>query len=404
MDVRMTSIFVFACLRVVFGASIWRDHLQSHSQRSLLGRVVTAGRRSLTTMIVCLCVGWLLTACSPALPGSGPDNHAEACLAGLFGAPGTVTGVFVEPDDARAPVLNELNAAQCSIDIAVYLITDEAIIVALENAAARGVRVRLILAEHPYGGGGQDELAARLRPQGIEFKWSDNEFRFTHAKYILVDRQVALILNLNLTVSAFTNNREFGVVSTNAEAVAEAQHIFDRDWQGDRAATADGPLIVSPVNSRQRYMALIGNARTSIDLYVEVIRDEEVIQGLGKAVQRGVRVRLIVNAPKTDDDRKVVAQLAAEGVEVSVSTGLYIHAKLMVTDDLTAVVGSQNFTPTSLDANREIAMQFTDALPVARCLAIFEADWNAARPALNRVPDILFSSYANVLPLAIPAA
>ena len=355
-------------------------------------------------MIVCLCVGWLLTACSPALPGNQPNDHTEACLAGLFGAPGAVTGVFVEPDDARAPVLNELNGAQCSIDIAVYLITDEAIIAALENAASRGVRVRLILEEHPYGGGGgQEELADRLRPQGIEFKWSDNEFRFTHAKYILVDRQVALILNLNLTVSAFTTNREFGVVSTDPEAVAGSQHVFDRDWQGDRTATAEGPLIVSPVNSRQRYMALIGHASTSIDLYVEVIRDDEVIEGLGKAVQRGVRVRLIVNAPTTDDDRRVIAQLTAAGVEVSISTRLYIHAKLMVIDGQTAIVGSQNFTPTSLDENREIAMQFADALAVVRCVAIFEADWSTARPAVSRVPELLLSGYARALPLALSA-
>ncbi|MGI8485952.1 MAG: phospholipase D-like domain-containing protein, partial [Thermomicrobiales bacterium] len=129
------------------------------------------------------------------------------------------------------------------------------------------------------------------------------------------------------------------------------------------------------------------------------------IQGLGKADRRSVRVRLIVNAPTTDDGRKAIAQLTAAGIDVSISTRLYIHAKLMIVDDKTAIVGSQNFTPTSLDANREIAMQLAGGLAVVRCVAIFEADWNAARPVANRVPAILFWSHGRAfpLPLSMPA-
>jgi cardiolipin synthase len=345
-------------------------------------------------IVTCLIALWILTGCAPSLSREKQVDQVQACLAGLYGPPGSVTGVFVEPDDGRDPILDELNHAQCSIDIAVYLLTDEKIIAAIEATHARGVRVRLILEEDPFGGGGgQDELVGRLRPQGIEIKWSDSEFRFTHAKYIVVDRQIALILNLNLTVSAFEGNREFGAVTTHSADVQQAQSIFDRDWSGNRSATENGPLIVSPANSRVQYLSLIADAKVSITFYAEVIRDDEILTALGLAVKRGVHVRTIVNLPETAEDSQILARLRIEGVEVRASTSAYIHAKLMVIDGQRAIVGSQNFTATSLDSNREIAMLFDDSDAVARCRDIFESDWTRARIEFTTVRGILLDEY-----------
>jgi phosphatidylserine/phosphatidylglycerophosphate/cardiolipin synthase-like enzyme len=46
-----------------------------------------------------------------------------------------------------------------------------------------------------------------------------------------------------------------------------------------------------------------------------------------------------------------------------------------------AVVGSQNFTATSLDDNRELAILLRDPLLVERCVSVFERDWVRAEPA-----------------------
>jgi hypothetical protein len=45
-----------------------------------------------------------------------------------------VTGVFIEPGDGRAPLLDEIRAARRSIDLAVYIVTDDLILQALEEA------------------------------------------------------------------------------------------------------------------------------------------------------------------------------------------------------------------------------------------------------------------------------
>ena len=111
-----------------------------------------------------------------------------------------VTGIFIEPGDGRAPLLDEIQAARQSIDLAVYIISDEVILQSLEDAPRRGVDVRVMLEEHPFGGGGgQDEMLARLESAGIAVRWGNPVFRFTHIKMMVVDDAVTIIMNQNLT-------------------------------------------------------------------------------------------------------------------------------------------------------------------------------------------------------------
>ena len=343
---------------------------------SLAGRLaVSAGRIALVVVL-----GFVLSACGGAPDIFSSSDDGSQCQSSLAGVP-EATGVFVEPDDGRDPVLDELRAARCGIDVSVYLLTDEPVIDELIAAARRGIQVRVMLEQHPFGGGGgQEEVEAQLRAGGVEVRWSGSDIRFSHAKYLVIDRQVALILNQNLTNASFEGNREFGAITTQRDAVEQAQEIFDADWAVEPIRDIDGPLIVSPTTSRSRYLDLIGSARDGIDFYAEVIRDPEIIAALGAAEDRGVDVRLIVNGRLDENQQDAAAQLDRRGIEIRLATGLYIHAKVMVIDGAMAIVGSQNFTATSLDDNRELAMLLRDPLLVERCVSVFERDWLRAEP------------------------
>ena len=289
-----------------------------------------------------------------------------------------VTGVFVEPGDGRAPLLDEIRAARRSIDLEVYIVTDDVILQALEDAQRRGVGVRVILEEQPFGGGGgQDEIFARLERAGIAVRWGNPVFRFTHIKAMVIDDAVAIIMNQNLTESAFTTNREFGVVTTRPDAVQAAAAIFTADWT--RGAEPDpGPLVVSPTNARDQLLALVREARVSLDLYAEVLRDPEMLEALAAAVERGVHVRILVS-PSADFAAEM-AELAASGVEIRLSSSLYIHAKLIVADGERAFIGSQNLSATSLDQNRELGIIVDDPVSLARLTRIFTIDFRAGAP------------------------
>ena len=298
---------------------------------------------------------------------------------------GGTIGVFVLPDDGHAPVLRELDAAAQSITVHVYLLSDDEIMSALERAHARGVEVRVMLEEHPFGGAGLNPRAFdRLTDAGIAVRWSNPVFRFSHIKTIVVDRAVAIVMNLNLTASAFEGNREFGVVTTRPGEVAQAVAIFEADWARTEEPPA-GPLVVSPTTSRRELLGLIGAATRTIDIYAEVVRDEEILAALTAAEERGVAVRLIMSEESGDDDRGVSerAQLAEAGVEVRFRPTLYIHAKIVLVDRTRVFLGSQNFTATSLDQNRELGLILDEPAGVARVSQTFNDDFAASRPAVS---------------------
>lgn len=292
--------------------------------------------------------------------------------------PDGITGIFIEPGDGRRPILDEIEAASQSIDLEIYIVSDDDILEALEAAQARGVHVRVLLEEHPFGGGGgQQGIFDRLVAAGIDARWGNPVFRFSHIKMMVIDRGLVIIMNQNLTTSSFTGNRELGVVSTNPEAVRTASVIFEADW-AQEAEPAPGPLVVSPTNARESLQALIDGAETSVDVYAEVLRDPDLLHALEAAAQRGVTVRVIISPSASFDAER--ASLADAGVQVRLLRSLYVHAKMILVDGQRAFVGSQNISTTSLDQNREVGIIVSDPVSLARVSRVFDIDFAAATP------------------------
>jgi cardiolipin synthase A/B len=290
-------------------------------------------------------------------------------------------GVLVLPDDGNEPVLAELDAATESIWVEVYLLTDEDVIDALTRAVSRGLEVRVILEDEPFGGAGtQDMVFNRLDAAGVSVRWDQSGFRFSHAKFIILDQRVALVMNFNLTESAFSQNREFAVVSTVPSQVAHAVRIFRSDWEG-RADPVPGELVTSPESSRSSLLGLIESARSTLDIYAEVITDPEMVEALLSAKGRGVKVRIIVSETFGQDlTVEVPGEIARQGVEIRIFNALYVHAKALIVDGRAAFIGSQNLTSTSLDLNREVGIVFTAPANVERVARVFDSDFSASEP------------------------
>jgi cardiolipin synthase A/B len=289
-----------------------------------------------------------------------------------------IRGLIVEPEDGRAPLLAEIDAATRTIDLLMYILSDQIIIDALVAAEDRGVELRVILEKHPFGGAGDAEsMTAQLLRAGAEVRHASDHFTFSHAKALVIDGEVALILNLNLARSAFERNREFGVISTWPADVTAVQEAFDADWE-DRSHADDSPVVFSPDESRAELAGLIAGARRSIDIYAEVIRDRDVIERLLAAEARGVAVRIVMSPDAAADSVGVAERLAAGGIELRYATDLYIHAKMILVDGQAAFLGSQNLTETSLDENREIGIVVEEDAIIVRLTTLFESDFAAA--------------------------
>ena len=287
--------------------------------------------------------------------------------------------LFVLPDDGAAVILDEFARAGRTIDIAVYLLTSDDVVASLDAAVERGVRVRVLLEPDPYGGYGDVEAdAAHLRALGVEVRFSGKDVRFGHIKTFVVDERVALVTSLNLTNAALTANRELGVISTERDVVTTAVALFEADWTTS-AFDDPGPLVISPLNGRGTIETLIDSAAATIDVYAEVIRDETVVSHLIKRSSDGVVVRVIVPDEVSPDDAGIYRRLAGSGIEVRSIGRPYQHAKMLLVDSERALIGSINFTQTSMDDNREAGIVLDDPLSLERLAAVYETDWASGR-------------------------
>lgn len=311
---------------------------------------------------------------------SGCGGVAPSAAVGAPVPANTEASIFVEPEDGPQPLLAELNGATRSIDLTMYLLTDRPMMSALEAARRRGVDVRAMLEQHPFGDARGNQAAYdRLQRAGIAVRWTNPRFKLTHEKAAVVDGREALILTLNLTASAFTRNREYGAVVRAPEDVAETDALFNSDWNRTAYAPTRPDLVVSPENARPRLLSLIQQVGRQLDLESEEMKDATLEQALVNAAKRGVSVRVVLSPASTgpDPNAQGVQRLRDGGVQVHFMRKPYVHAKIFVADGQTAFIGSENISAQSLDANRELGLFLNQPSAVSRMEQTFQQDWDA---------------------------
>src|SRR6185437_6481809 len=111
--------------------------------------------------------------------------------------------VFVEPEAGATPLTSAIKAATRSVWVEVYLLTDSRVIAALEDAEHRGVDVRVMIEQHPYGGDvvSPQRTLQTLQMAGINAKFADPAYYYTHAKMLIMDGATLYVLTANLTRS-----------------------------------------------------------------------------------------------------------------------------------------------------------------------------------------------------------
>jgi cardiolipin synthase A/B len=283
--------------------------------------------------------------------------------------------LVIQPDAGPDAVVDLIASARTSVWMEMYLLTDARAIAALAGRARAGADVRVILESAPYlNEDANQAAAAALAAAGAIVRWATPRFTFAHAKTLILDHTRLVVMTLNLTAAGLGGNREYLAIDDDADDVAAAEAIFAADEIGDVAGAA-GRVITSPDTSRAALTGLIEGAERSLAIEAEELTDRAIVAALLAARARGVAVTLVWPGPP--DAGGVFAQLAAAGATVRAVAQPAIHAKVVVADGHRLYVGSANFTPTSLDRNRELGLGLDDA-DVGRRVAATVAD-DAAR-------------------------
>jgi cardiolipin synthase len=143
------------------------------------------------------------------------------------------------------------------------------------------------------------------------------------------------------------------------------------------------------------YLMAITAARQTIDLSSSYfVPDELAIKALVAAAKRGVRVRIITPGKNIDSDvvraasRERWGELLEAGVRIAEYQPTMFHVKALVVDSLLVSVGSTNFDNRSFSINDEANLNVLDPDFARQQAAVFEDDWQHARPiSLTRWQD-----------------
>ena len=111
-----------------------------------------------------------------------------------------------------------------------YMVAPPRVLEAFENAARRGVHVRILLPgrnNHPLAGAAARRVYGRLLGAGVHiFEW---EGVMIHAKTAVADGRIALVGSSNLDPLSMTLNFELNLAVVDPATGADMQRMFDRD-------------------------------------------------------------------------------------------------------------------------------------------------------------------------------
>jgi cardiolipin synthase A/B len=339
-----------------------------------------------------LLVAALLSACRPQ--GGSASTPTAAPLAATSATPSAAPragqlSLLVEPDAGMAPIYTLIASARSHLDLTMYELVDADAELALETAAGRGVVVRVVLdanREKAANLPAYDELTA----MGVHVAWADPRYAATHQKTLIVDRATALVMSLNMTSRYYPTTRDFGVVDRIPSDVAAIEQVFDADFQHAKVTPlAAADLVWSPKQSAPALLSLIATARSQLLVENEEMADKQVIAALTNAAHRGVRVVVVMTEQQEWDAAFKTLTAAHVSVRVYASNAaLYIHAKAIVADAGTpqqrAFIGSENFSVTSLNSNRELGLLTTDSAVVNGLATAIQRDAAGARAWAGR--------------------
>jgi phosphatidylserine/phosphatidylglycerophosphate/cardiolipin synthase-like enzyme len=136
--------------------------------------------------------------------------------------------LLVSPTNSSAKLLALLGLATKTIDMEAEELTDSQIVKALEAEATKGVAVRVVLAD-----ASSTSDAAALAAAGV--KLVTYSALYVHAKSIVVDGTYAYVGSENFSAGSLEYNRELGVLTSNATAVAQVESTTASDFAAGTA-------------------------------------------------------------------------------------------------------------------------------------------------------------------------
>ena len=342
--------------------------------------------------------------------------------------------------DLRNPAevwLELFAGAKHSIDLGqMYVYSDEGkvlepLIDALNSAAERGVKIRLITEKKMQYATNPNTMARLEKIKNLESKVIDfdkiHHGGISHAKYIVVDHQVAYVGSQNFDSRSLQHIHETGFLLRDSRIVNQVQRIFNLDWKAyDSLAKGKTPVGFRKTEPSASKNSLYLVASPPDFLPADVISSEVELPRLLKEAKEEVRAMVLTYSP-TDHDKSyyplidnAIREAASRNVKIKllvsnwnqfhpgidylkslslvpgveirivaipqrkdefVEFGRVVHSKTMTIDGKIAWVGTSNWSGGYLNKTRNLEVVMREERMATRLAALHEQLWNSSYAA-----------------------
>ena len=289
-------------------------------------------------------------------------------------------------------LVEALDAAHQSVDMAIYDLELESVGQALLRAEGRGVAVRMVVESDNLNTAALYDLIAA----GIPLV-ADGRPPLMHDKFTVIDGREVWTGSMNYTVNdAYFNDNNLVRLRSPAAAeafAAEFDEMFRQSRFGALSAPAleaqglalpGGPLEVyfAPEDGvASRVVELIEGARQSIAFLAFALTSDEIARALTERAAAGVDVRGVVDAGQVGNLGSRYRDLLQSGVDVRLDGNPdRMHHKVIVIDGRQVITGSYNFSTSAENENDENLIVLHDRAAAAAYLEEFERVFALASP------------------------
>ena len=332
------------------------------------------------------------------------------------------------------------SSAEKSIDIEVFYFTNqsgepmEKVMNSIKDAAARGVKVRVIVDNNFYTKGEKsvDELEDI---NGIEIRkipFNKIGGGVMHAKYFVIDGKEIFVGSQNFDWRALKHIHEMGITVKSEKLASDFEKIFEMDWQlalnPDKILRDSLVKSIIPEVTKSRSIKLSDKKFGDVSLYagfspfnatpeafmkeenellnmIDEAKDSICIQvmnyslknkfydidnELRAAAERGVKIKILfadwTMKKSTEEDIKSLSKV--KNIEIKISTipefsGGFIpyarvdHSKYMIVDNNKAMISTSNWEKGYFYDTRDAAIFLTGEKINKSLNEVFERIWNS---------------------------
>lgn len=298
--------------------------------------------------------------------------------------------------DICREILKNINYSKESIDIAIYGYSQTfAIENAIKEAIKRGVKIRLVYDLDSSGENIYPDtkmFTDLIKDKNCDIN-SSNPNYIMHNKFYIFDNKTVITGSANLShtdMSGFNTNSIIVLKSPKAANIykTEFEQMFSGKFHNDKIGfekekIENIDIYFSPYDNgiNDGILPVINGAKKYIYIPVFLITEPRIISSLINAKERGVDIKVIVDASNASNKTSRHRELRNAGIKVKTENYAgKMHSKTIIVDDEYLVIGSMNFSKSGEKKNDENMIVLKNKEAAKFYKEFFLYQW-------NRIPD-----------------